>query len=58
MRIKAIHLVNVPPYADVMINLLKMVLKPKLISRVSVTVLNLGGIALGPRVYSGSNSNE
>lgn len=40
MRIKEIHLVNVPPFADVMVNLLKMVLKPKLISRVSGTVLN------------------
>ena len=35
MRIKEIHLVNMPPFADVMLNLLKMVLKPKLISRVS-----------------------
>lgn len=35
MRIKEIHLVNVPPFADAMVNLLKMVLKPKLVSRVS-----------------------
>ena len=35
MRIKEIHLVNMPPFADVMLSLLKMVLKPKLISRVS-----------------------
>jgi hypothetical protein len=41
MRIKEIHLVNVPPFADVMVNLLKMVLKPKLVSRVSGKVLNL-----------------
>jgi hypothetical protein len=40
MRIKEIHLVNVPPFADVTVNLLKMVLKPKLISRVSGKVLN------------------
>ncbi|GFG33528.1 hypothetical protein Cfor_00297, partial [Coptotermes formosanus] len=33
VRIKAIHLVNVPPFADAMISLLKMVLKPKLLSR-------------------------
>lgn len=42
MRIKEIHLVNVPPFADVMVNLVKMVLKPKLISRVSGTGLNWG----------------
>ena len=35
LRIKEIHLVNMPPFADVMLGLLKMVLKPKLISRVS-----------------------
>jgi hypothetical protein len=35
MRIKEIHLVNMPPFAEVMLGLLKMVLKPKLISRVS-----------------------
>jgi hypothetical protein len=35
MRIKEIHLVNFPPFADVMINLLKLVLKPKLFARVS-----------------------
>jgi hypothetical protein len=40
MRIKEIHLLNVPPFADVMVKLLKMVLKPKLISRVSRKVLN------------------
>jgi hypothetical protein len=35
LRIKEIHLVNMPPFAEVMLSLLKMVLKPKLISRVS-----------------------
>jgi len=40
LRIKEIHLVNMPPFADVMLNLLKMVLKPKLISRVSKKKLN------------------
>jgi hypothetical protein len=39
LRIKEIHLVNMPPFADVMLNLLKMVLKPKLISRVSTKKL-------------------
>jgi len=35
LRIKEIHLVNMPPFADVMLSILKMVLEPKLISRVS-----------------------
>jgi hypothetical protein len=41
MGIKELHLVNVPPFGDFTVNLLKMVLKPKFISRVSGKVLNL-----------------
>jgi CRAL/TRIO domain. len=35
MRIKEIHLLNVPSFAEIMVNLIKSVLKPKIASRVS-----------------------
>jgi hypothetical protein len=35
LRIKEIHLVNMPSFSDVILRLMKMVLKPKLLSRVS-----------------------
>jgi hypothetical protein len=34
-RIKAIHYVNVPPYADMIITLMRSVMKPKIAARVS-----------------------
>ena len=34
-RIKAIHYVNVPPYADMVISLMRSVMKPKIAGRVS-----------------------
>lgn len=35
-RIKALHYVNVPPYADVVINLMRSVMKPKIAARMHV----------------------
>ncbi|KAJ8926575.1 hypothetical protein NQ314_021046 [Rhamnusium bicolor] len=35
-RLKGFHIINYPPYVDVLLNMSKRILSPKLMSRVSV----------------------
>lgn len=63
LRIKEIHLVNMPPFADAMLSLLKMVLKPKLISRIHVHTKGFQSLhqKISPKIlpseYGGENGS-
>jgi len=62
-RIKAIHYVNVPPSADMIISLMRSVMKPKIAARVSyccshmTSEMLLHAVTKQPRQYDLSRQN-